>query len=123
VSTGAAAAAADTRGEDVAGDGDLTVQQRRVVAAKLQRERWEEQVNCINCHFSTIMSIVMREFQDRCHNSMHSYVIAVSKSIYHGSNVICLVVFINLLLSKSIYHGSNVIFLDVLSNHVVTAEV
>ena len=47
----------------------------------------------------TIMFIVMHRFEDRCHNSMHSYVNIVSKSVYHGSNVL---------------------FLGVLSNHVVT---
>ena len=41
----------------------------------------------------------MRLCENRCHNSMHSYVNIVSKSVFNGSNVL---------------------FLGVLSNHVVT---
>ena len=26
------------------------------------------------CHFSTIVTIIMRQFEDMCHNSMHYYV-------------------------------------------------
>jgi len=40
------------------------------------------------------------QFEDKCHNNMH---------------------FIVDIVSKSVYHGSNVLFLGVLSNHVVTA--
>ena len=56
-------------------------------------------VSGVKCHLSTILTIILRQFEDRCHNSMHEYVNIVSKSVYYGSNVL---------------------FLGVLSNHVVT---
>ena len=28
-------------------------------------------VSTVKCHFSTIMTIIMRQCEDRCHNSMH----------------------------------------------------
>jgi len=37
----------------------------------------------------------MHQFEDRCHNSMHSYVIVVSNYGYHGSNVLFLGVLLN----------------------------
>ena len=33
----------------------------------------EKLVSSVACHFSTIVTIVMRQFENRCHNSMHSY--------------------------------------------------
>ena len=75
---------------------------------QMKRPRWSSngtiargQVSCVTCHFSTILTIVMHQCGDRCHNSMHSYVNIVSQSVCHGSNVI---------------------FLGVLSNRVVTAR-
>ena len=53
-------------------------------------------VSCVKCHFSTILAIVMHQFEDRCHNSMHSYANIVSKSVYHGSNEHFLGVFVKL---------------------------
>ena len=35
----------------------------------------------------------MRQCEDRCHNSMHSYVNLVSKSVNHGSNALSFLVF------------------------------
>ena len=64
-------------------------------------EGLHEQVSNVKCHFSTIVTIIMRQFEDICHNSMRKYVNVVSTSVYHGSNVI---------------------FLGVLLNPVVTAE-
>ena len=28
-------------------------------------------VSCVKCHFSTIVPIIMRQFEDRCHNSIY----------------------------------------------------
>ena len=58
-------------------------------------------MSSVKCHFAIILAIDMHQCENRCHNSMHSYVNIVSKSEYHGSNVICL---------------------GVLSNHVVTGR-
>ena len=49
--------------------------------------------------FLNHMTIFMRQFEDICHHSMHSYVNGVSKYVYNGSNVL---------------------FLGVLSNRIVT---
>ena len=43
-------------------------------------------VSCIKCHLLTTVAIIMRQFEDRCHNSMHWYANIVSKSVYNGSN-------------------------------------
>ena len=43
---------------------------------------------CEYCHFSTTVMIHMDQFEDRWHNSMHLYVNIVSKSVYHGSDVL-----------------------------------
>ena len=45
-------------------------------------------VSSVKCHFSTIMTIIMRQCEDRCHTSMHSYVNIVSKYAFNGSNVL-----------------------------------
>ena len=34
-------------------------------------EEERAEVSCVKCHFLTIMTIVMRQFEDMCHNSMH----------------------------------------------------
>ena len=47
-------------------------------------------VSSVKCHFSTVMMIRMHQFEDICHNSMPSYANIVSKSVYHGSNVLFL---------------------------------
>jgi len=52
--------------------------------------------------FLNHVTIFMRQFEDICHHSMHSYVNGVSKYIYNGSNVL---------------------FLGVLSNRIVTVSV
>ena len=52
-------------------------------------------VSCVICHLSTILTIIMRQFENRCHNSMHYYVNVVSQSVYRGSHVIFLDVLSN----------------------------
>ena len=46
------------------------------------------EVSSVTCHLSTIVMMIMDQFEDRCDNIMHWYVSVVSKSVYHGSNVI-----------------------------------
>ena len=79
-----------------------TVQHIRYCEYNLSREGKSVEVSCVKCHLSTIVTIVMRQFEDKCHNCMH-----------YSVNVV----------SKSVYQGSNVFFLGVLSNHVIAGTI
>ena len=50
--------------------------------------------------FLDTMTICMHQFNDRSHDSMHSYVNIVLKSVYHGSNGLSFLVFYQTLLAS-----------------------
>ena len=52
---------------------------------------------CKMSFISTIVTILMHQFEDKCDNKMQQYVSIVSKSVYHGLNVLLLGVFQTLL--------------------------
>ena len=68
----------------------LEVMSHPDVLVGAEMKMFQEPVSCVKCHFSTIVTIIMRQYEDRCHNSMHSYVNIVSKSVFNCSNVLFL---------------------------------
>jgi len=48
--------------------------EEKLAAEAMERElklKEAEEVSCVTCHFSTIVTIIMHRFEDRYHNSMH----------------------------------------------------
>ena len=79
---------------------------RRNMPGRRKRGTWR--VSSVTYQFSTIVTIFMRQLEDRCYNSMHQYVNIVSKLVYHGSNVFFLFLgVLSIMLSQGCWTSTN----------------
>ena len=76
------------------------IDESRTLNCFLDRNLMVSCVKCVKCHSLTIMTIYMRQFDDRCHNSMYSYVNGVCQSVYIMTQMIFFLVFYQTLLSQ-----------------------